>query len=639
MLMEKSKFFLLFIIINVIFLNSSHSQDIPIIVISPGKTIQSYSTTGSAVSVIDNEDIEESQDYFLADVLNNNSTGINLFQMGGQGTNAGIQLRGFAKRYSTVYIDGVKMSDPSSTDNSFYSENIMKHSIDRVEILRGAQSSLYGSSAIGGTVNIFTKKGKKDGGHKFEISDGSNNSKNVYYSINGATDKSDFYLGLNKFVTDGISAMNDNNEDDKYRNDGVVASYGYKFNENLKVENNLRYTDAYLNYDAVNNAYTDLNDSTDNLEGTYSLKFIYDKNNIKNIFSYNKTYIERNTVDYAEAKTTYYGFRDAINLLGEYNFNLDNKIIYGLDNEFDGAKYPTDNGGGPIYKDEAIFSQYLDYQFRPLEKVYSTIGLRRDKHTTAGKETSGRATVAYKFDNNTKIRSSFGTGIRFPSLYDYFYGSSTVSEKETLKAEKSKSYDIGYETYLDKFDLGLNISYFKLNFEDPLVSQNRTGWMMKNATGKNTSEGIELGASWKTNDLISTNLNYTYTDSFSSSDCENPDKGAGECNRGSSVEKAMVRVPRHAISSSINYKMNDKFRNSFLVKYIGETRDYGNTNNSWVDVILDDYATVDLVSTYNISNNYDLNFSIRNMFDQEYEQAHEYSSMARTLNFSLKRKY
>ena len=278
--MEKSKFFLLFIIINVIFLNSSHSQDIPIIVISPGKTIQSYNTTGSAVSVIDSDNIEQSQDYFLADVLNNNSTGINLFQMGGQGTNAGIQLRGFAKRYSTVYIDGVKMSDPSSTDNSFYSENIMKHSIDRVEILRGAQSSLYGSSAIGGTVNIFTKKGKKDGGHKFVISNGSNNSKNVYYSINGASDKSDFYLGLNKFVTDGISTMNDNNEDDKYRNDGVVASYGYKFNENLKVENNLRYTDAYLNYDAVNNAYTDLNDSTDNLEGTYSLKFIYDKNNL-----------------------------------------------------------------------------------------------------------------------------------------------------------------------------------------------------------------------------------------------------------------------------------------------------------------------------------------------------------------------
>ena len=331
MYMKIKKNFILIFLLNLISFNLAFSQDIPVIVISPGKTVQSYNTTGSAVSVINNNDIEESQDYFLADVLNNNSTGINLFQMGGHGNNAGIQLRGFAKRYSTVYIDGVKMSDPSSTDNSFYSENIMKHSIDKVEILKGAQSSLYGSSAIGGTVNIFTKKGKENDDHKFEISNGSNNSKNFYYSFGKANDKSDFYLGLNKFVTGGISAMNDNDEDDKYRNDGIVTNYEYKFNKNLKVENNLRYTDAYLNYDAVNNSLTDLNDSTDNVEGTYSLKFIYDNNNLKNIFSYNKTYIERNTVDYEKAKTTYYGFRDTINLLGEYNFNLDNKIIYGLD--------------------------------------------------------------------------------------------------------------------------------------------------------------------------------------------------------------------------------------------------------------------------------------------------------------------
>ncbi|SVE36494.1 uncharacterized protein METZ01_LOCUS489348, partial [marine metagenome] len=238
----------------------------PIIVIAPGKTTQSYSTVGSAVSVIDNSDIEDSQYFFLADVLNNNSTGINLFQMGGHGTNAGIQLRGLPKRYSTVYIDGIKMSDPSSSDNSFYSENIMKHSIDRVEILRGAQSSLYGSSAIGGTVNIFTKKGKESSGSKFEISNGSNNTKNIFYSIGDANNKSDYYLGLNKFVTDGISSMNDNSENDEYRNDGIVASYGYKFNKNFKLENYLRYTDAYLDYDTVNNTKTDENIS-DNLEG------------------------------------------------------------------------------------------------------------------------------------------------------------------------------------------------------------------------------------------------------------------------------------------------------------------------------------------------------------------------------------
>ena len=207
------------------------------------------------------------------------------------------------------------MSDPSSTDNSFYSENILKHSIERVEILRGAQSSLYGSSAIGGTVNIFTKKGNKGKNSKFEISNGSNNTKNIFFSIDGANNKTDYYLGLNKFVTGGISAMNDNDERDQYRNDGIVASYGYKFNENFKVENYVRYVDSYLDYDAVNNSKTDKNDNTDNLEGTYSLRFIHNKNNFTNTLFYNKTYIERATTDNALSYKDYYGYRDAINLI------------------------------------------------------------------------------------------------------------------------------------------------------------------------------------------------------------------------------------------------------------------------------------------------------------------------------------
>ena len=158
--MIKKKFFIF--LINLLFLNPVFSQDVPIIVISPGKTAQSYDKVGSSVTVITGEEIENSPGYFITDVIEANTTATNMFQMGGNGTNTGIQLRGLEKRYSTVYIDGVKMSDPSSADNSFYMESIMKSSIDRVEILKGNQSSLYGSNAIGGTIHIFTKKAKKE---------------------------------------------------------------------------------------------------------------------------------------------------------------------------------------------------------------------------------------------------------------------------------------------------------------------------------------------------------------------------------------------------------------------------------------------------------------------------------------------
>ena len=633
-----------FLLISVFLFNKLYADDIPVIVIAPGKSIQSYNTVGSSVSVIDGNTIEGSQDSFLADVLNNNTTSMNLFQTGGQGTNTGIQIRGLEKRYSTIYIDGIKMNDPSTSDNSFYAQDIMKHSIDRVEILKGSQSSLYGANAIGGTINIFTKKGREGKHSNIEVSAGNNNTKSIFYSLDGADDKIDYYIGLNKFETNGISAMNDNDEKDSYRNDGINANLGYKISNNLKVENSLRYFDSFLNYDEVNNTRTDLNNSTDNTEVHYSLRFINEKDKFKNTVIYNKSYIERNTTGYlADTGTgnsgyeTYYGYRDAINFLGEYNFNLDNRIVYGLDNEFDAAKYP-DGANNKLYSDEAIYSQFLDYQFRPLEKLYATIGIRQDTHTTVSRsETTHRATIAYQLDNNSKIRASYGTGVRFPALYDYFYGD-VILHKEDLKAEKGESFDIGYETYLDKLNLGLNISLFKLKQTDPIVGQARTSWKQMNASGTNESEGIEFSTNWKPEDVINIGFNYTFTDSFDSATCENPGKASYECfHEGTQVDQAKVRVPKHAFNASINYDASKNLKHSLLVKYSGERRDVGNGNNGYADVILKEYILFDIASSYNLWDSYKINFSLRNIFDEGYEQAYEYSGMERAINFDIRK--
>ena len=244
----KVKLFLLFIFF---FQQISYAAEIPVIVIAPGKTAQSLNTVGSSVTVIDGETIRTSSHYSLAEIIAESSVSTNMFQMGGHGTNTGIQLRGLEKRYSTVYIDGVKMLDPSASDGSFYMENIMKSSIDRVEILRGTQSSLYGSNAIGGTIHIFTKKGKEGNNQNFEIENGSNNTKNLSYSIDGAGDKFQYYLGFNTLTTHGISAMNNDDEDDEYRNDGIIGNMGYRINDNLKLENSFRLTDSFLEYDTV----------------------------------------------------------------------------------------------------------------------------------------------------------------------------------------------------------------------------------------------------------------------------------------------------------------------------------------------------------------------------------------------------
>ena len=150
------------IVILLVFVLSSSkllADDIPIIVIAPSKKAQSLSTVGSSVIVYDQEYLDNSEDYFLGDIISDGSS-INFNQSGGAGTISGIQLRGLPKAYSTVYIDGVKMSDNSTPKNDYYFDDILKGQISRVEILKGNQSSVYGSGAMGGTINITTKRGQ-----------------------------------------------------------------------------------------------------------------------------------------------------------------------------------------------------------------------------------------------------------------------------------------------------------------------------------------------------------------------------------------------------------------------------------------------------------------------------------------------
>ena len=611
---------------------SAKAIDIPIIVIAPNKSPQSYSTVGSSVSMLNEDTITKSNKFFLGETLNNNLPGMNYFRSGGHGTVSGIQLRGLPKRYSTVYIDGVKMSDPSSSDNSFYFSNIMNTSIKNVEILRGSQSSMYGSGAIGGTINIYTKDGDDENLNKFIISSGSNDNKKLDVSVGEAYEDYSYFLGLSLFNTDGISAMNDEpstNDDDDYKNTSLISKYKYMFNDNLYFKGNLRYSDSFLKYDEVTSGRTDENNSSNDNELSYGLKFVSDFGKYKNTFSYNYTNIERATKTYTNAEKDYYGYRDSVNLIGEYNFDLDKKLLYGFDHEFDKARFQKDWPTDYLTSDEAIYSQYIDFQFRPFEKIYSTIGFRRDDHTTAGSFNTKRATFSYVLENNSKIRSSFGTGLRFPTLYDYFYGT-TVTNKEDLKPEKSKSFDIGYEKYFPSYNANVVLSFFNIEYVDPLEGWQSHGWKVKNADAKIKSKGIEIASDWKLNEFINFDINYNYSDTHDGADCDDPNVGATSC-----IDESMVRVPRHSWSALLNYSKNSLSQN-LNFKYSDEVRDYGNANNSFKDVILKEYYLVNYNLNYKINNNLDFYFNLENIFDENYEQAYMYSTMNRSFNLGIR---
>ena len=433
--------------------------------------------------------------------------------------------------------------------------------------------------------------------------------------------------------------MNDNNEEDPYENYSLTTNYTYKISENFKIENYLTFKDSYVKYDEVTNGRDDTKNSSDNLEGHYNLKLINKNNKSNNTFSFNKSASSRMVTAFNAKEKTYEGFKSMLTYLGEYNFNLDNKIIYGVDAEFFKTKMPTDPGINKTHTEE-IHSQYVDYQFRPSENFYTTFGGRNDIHSLSGDEQSYRITGAYNLGGSSKIRASYGTGFLFPALYESGEYGWTNQSGEKIHAEKTSSFDIGYETFLESLNLNLDVTYFDILIEDPIIGSNITNFQDNVAGAENKSKGVELATNWS-NKKMNIAFNYTFTKSYAGMDCDKPEKdmwGVTSClDTGQGlVESAMVRVPIHAFKSKIDYQFKKNWNGSMLLTYKGRTRDYGSVDYGFKDQILDEYLLIDLKSSYKVNDSHNLDFSIKNLFDKNYENSFLYSGTPRTINIGFK---
>ena len=619
----------------------------PIIVIAPSKKTQSESNVGASITILDEKFFENSDEIFLGDVLSNNSTSTNFFQSGGYGNSSAIQLRGLPKRYSTVYIDGIKMSDPSSVSNDFDFNHILTSQISRVEILKGNQSSVYGSGAIGGTINIFTKKPKKGFHKNFHYNTGSNGLQNFAGLFSGAFNNNSYYLGLERFHTDGISAMTHNDEKDRYRNNSIIAKYDHKFLNNLIFKNHLRYTDTYLQYDKIIDTETATHDEeVDSTEISYNISVDYNFNEkLSNKLAFTNTYIKR---VYGATKNSgntlqdnYFGSRNALSYTGIYNFNLDNSVIFGLEREDDKMGYNKDLTGRKE-KHNFINSNFFDFQSRVTNNFYFTLGSRFDDHSIAGNENSHRATFAYLLnDKNLKIKGSYGTGFRYPSLYEMFFVYAANSKSlKNVKAENSKSFDIGFEKLFEKLNLEIDITYFNLDYSDVLEGW-KTGdssgleYTTQNMPGTVKSQGLELTSKWTHSDFINFVINYTYNSTYDGAEQDDPDKSSSYTN------SQMVRMPRHLININSNFSLPyiEKLDFSLNTKWSDMARDYGNGNRTFNDEKTDDYLVNDFKINYRFSSTYNLNFKIINLFNEKYETVRDYSQLGRSFYLGLNRSF
>ena len=649
MLISIKNLFKVFLLLHLICFNYLKAEDVPVIVIAPSKSTQSLSTVGTSVQVFEQGDLENTANSFLGDALNNSTTGLNFFQTGGAGTQMGLQLRGLPKAYSTVYVDGVKKSDASTPKNDFYFDDILTGQVQRVEILKGNQSSIYGSGAMGGTINIYSKRGSGDFKRDFSYQGGTFNTHDLNFSYGGSDDNKDFYVGLQRYQTGGFSAMNHNSEKDPYTNHTFLTNYGYKFSDELDFRAIYKFTDSKLKYDAIKSNFDQENNESHEKDSSATLKLTYKPSeDLQSKFIFGSAYMSRTSDSVANQfsnyviQQDYWSYRDTLSLENSYKINADHNVVFGFEKEYEEMRYnpydttfsfysPTD-----FRKGEEITSQYVDFQSKLNENLFVTYGVRFDQHSQNLNEDSERVSVAYLSDLlGAKIKSSYGTGIKFPSLYEF----NKSSNPEKLVAEHGTSYDFGIEkSFIDK-GINLDLTFFAHEYEDTIEGWQAASWAPSNMKGQVKTKGLELLSNYKFNKDLTFDLGYTYNSTYDGADFDDPNLGPGSA--GDFLNSQMVRVPRHLINIGASFDLTDNLNLNWKTKWSDTVRDYGNGNvdgGSYRDVRLDSYSVSDFSLNLNYGN-YKGFFNITNLFNEKYSQAVQYTGPKRALNFGFKKLY
>lgn len=589
-----------FILLNANLLNQALAEEnietLPEIVVTATRVEESPQDVTQDITVINRDYIESSNVEFIKDVLKNNSD-LNIVQNGGPGKNATIFLRGGSPNQTVMMIDGVKVKSP--TTGSLDLSGIVIDDIERIEIVKGPQSTLYGSEAMAGVVNIITKKGR--GKTKLSVSaeGGSFSTYKTTASVSGSKDVWDYRVTASYLDTDGISAAKGGKENDGYTNRLLSSKIGLAPSEKSKIELNLKYyedsskLDSYkwgvgmvddLNY--VQNgkhylvsakgmfSHLDSYDQTLTLSTTGDdLKF-EDPDTSSNNTSVNTT---MQTIDWQHnlyiMDTTLTGGAEYRKEIGEIrdNFNktIDNKALYL-------------NGKSKLFGDSFIFNA----------------GLRYDEHQISGSKTTYRTGALYNFaPNSLRLRATYATGFRVPSLNEFYY---PFFGNTNLKPEKSEGYDIGIEKdfYGDK--LNLSATYFRQDYSD-LIQYDFATFTAQNI-GKAEVKGIELGLNARLIEDVSIKASHT--------NMETVDKD---------TNKPLTRRPANKFNSSIEYK-------SGRFVFIGDYTYVSERYDSAVNRNLSAYSLVNLRGQYRM--NEGLNFFARvdNLFNVDYEEAGGYGT-------------
>jgi vitamin B12 transporter len=606
------------------------------LVVTATRTAQPIEKVGASVTVLTQPAIEASQAISIVELLAQ-APGVSFTRNGGPGTSTSLNIRGAETQHTVVLIDGVKLNDPSSTQGGFNSGNLLVGDISRIEILRGAQSTLWGSQAIGGVVNIVTADPTAPFTTSVDVEGGARQTGYLRAGIGGAGDKVTWRVAGGFYSTDGFSAWKAGKETDGYQNRGLSGRLRYKFSDAVSAEVRSVYSKGKNDFDAFNGDSSEYG-RTEELVVYTGLNFALLDGRWNNRVGY--AYTDTDRENYNPVQPTAPMTFDAAgkNKRWEYQgvFALTETIsaTFGAESERSRMRTRSPSTFAPNPPTTTgrvgVDSVYGQLQAEVVKGLTLTAGVRYEDHDTYGSHTLGQASAAWALnEGNTVLRASFGQGFRAPGLYELYseYGNLNLSP------EKFDSWDAGVEQRFFGGKARASATWFQREADneirynscsstaDPMCAPGgvfRYGYY-RNVL-KTKTQGVELIGEIKPVDGLSVTGNYTYTDAQS-------DSGASKGNQ-------LTRRPKNMGNLAVAYRWPVGLTTTVAARYVGKT--YNNDANT---VVVKGYTLVDLRAAYTINETYEVFGRVENAFDKDYQTILNYGTPGRGAFVGLRARF
>lgn len=595
------------------------------IVITATRLNTALEEVGSSVTIITEKEIKQQQKKTVAEVLRS-VPALDVVQSGGPGTETDVFIRGANSEHTLVMLDGVELNDPMSPGRSYDFANLTVDDIERIEIVRGPQSTLYGSDAIGGVINIITKKGSGKPSGFIAAEGGSFRTDAERAGVSGGTGLFNYSLGLSRLDTKGISAAGEkygNHEKDGYDNITYSTRLGITPSKNFDADLILRYISAKADIDDSGGPG---GDDPNNTASTRELDIrtqarlalfddVWEQKLGCSLSDHHRLY--DNPVDADHPTDSDHSTYEGRVLKFDWQHNLrlheTNMLTVGMEREEETGKsdYSSESSYGPYTstfdKESArTAGYYLQDRISLWDAWFTTVGGRLDEHSKFGSASTFRIASAYNLEQTgTSFKGSYGTGFKAPSLYQLYspYGD------EELNPEKSTGWDIGLEQTLFGKLLSIGATYFFNDFKNLIDYDSATSKYVNVARAE--SKGVEVSLSAQPMDELTLRAGYTLTDT--------EDKDTGE---------ALLRRPKNKASFDVNYRFLGKGNFNVGVLYVGKRDDnaYDPVTYSSTRVSLDSYTLVNLAASYDITPHIQISGRIENLFDVNYEEVYGYGT-------------